>query len=83
MAIEDPVPEFTERDTGLIDLCLPETVDPRRRKLLPQILRDWSSNELFEHMHIARRATPERRKSRGGGQMRLRAIAGAQSGGRG
>jgi len=62
MAIEDPVPEFAARDVWLIGLCLPDTVDPGRRELLPQILRDWSSNDLFDYVRTARRATQERRK---------------------
>jgi hypothetical protein len=62
MAIEDPVPEFTARDVGLIDRCLPDTADPRRRQLLPQILHHWSSNDLFDYLKTVRRATPERRK---------------------
>jgi hypothetical protein len=58
----DPAPEFTDRDVKQIEKSLPDTVDPRRLDLLREVLRDWSSNDLREHMQIPRRASPERRK---------------------
>ena len=65
MTIDDATPsstpEFTDRVRNLIAKSLPDTVDPRRRELLPKILCDWSSNDLREHLH-RRRITPERRK---------------------
>jgi hypothetical protein len=43
-------PEFTGDDIRRIDAWLPEVeVDPRRRKLLPQILREWAMVDIREH----------------------------------
>jgi hypothetical protein len=58
----DEAPRFSDRDVSLIDKSLPATVVSRRRQLLPQILRDWSSNDLHSYMQFQRRASPERRE---------------------
>jgi hypothetical protein len=50
MATDDAPPVFTDRDVRLIDKSLPDAVDPRRRKLLGQVLREWSRNDLREHL---------------------------------
>jgi hypothetical protein len=42
-------PEFTDDDIRHIDAWLPEEADPRRRKLLPQILREWAWVEIREY----------------------------------
>ena len=42
-------PEFTDDDIRRIDAWLPEEVDPRRRKLLPQVLREWARSDIREH----------------------------------
>jgi hypothetical protein len=58
----DATPRFSDRDVSLIDKSLPATVISRRRELLPQILRDWSSNDLHSHMKFQRRPSLERRE---------------------
>jgi hypothetical protein len=62
MAVEDAIPLFTARDVTLIASSLPEAADPRRRELLPQVLCDWSDNDLREHVGTGKRVAPERRK---------------------
>jgi hypothetical protein len=54
--------EFTDRDVSLVKRSLTDTVDSRRRQLLPQIFRDWSGKDLNDHMQFPQRAAPERRE---------------------
>jgi hypothetical protein len=63
MAGGDTAPEFTDQDVRAIANSLPDTVDPRRLKLLPDILYDWSSNDLREHLQRAHRGIPERHRA--------------------
>jgi hypothetical protein len=44
--VHEPAIQFDQRRMDLIFKALPPDVDPRRRKLLPQILQDWADNEL-------------------------------------
>jgi hypothetical protein len=46
----DAPPVFDDRVIRLIVASLPKRVDPRRLELLPQVLREWSSNELLAHL---------------------------------
>jgi hypothetical protein len=62
MTIEGAIPEFSDRDVNLIEQSLPDTVNPQRRKLLAPVLRDWSRNELREHVQMRGGATSKRRK---------------------
>src|SRR5260370_11553729 len=57
MASCDVPPVFTDREVKLIGQSLPDTVDPRRRELLPQVLREWCRNELREHLSRESAAT--------------------------
>jgi hypothetical protein len=50
MARGDANPVFTDRDVSLIINSLPDAVDPQRLKLLPRVLREWSRNDLREHL---------------------------------
>src|SRR6266852_3397486 len=49
MTERDGWPEFTDDDVRRIVAWLPEEIDLRRRKLLPQILREWARVDLPEH----------------------------------
>jgi len=64
MASCDVPPVFTDREVKLIGQSLPDTVDPRRRELLPQVLREWCRNELREHLSRESAATIRERVER-------------------
>jgi hypothetical protein len=44
------MPDFTHKQVELITRSLPDRVDRQRLKLLPQILREWASVELRNHL---------------------------------
>ena len=64
MANGDATPVFTDRDVRLIAKSLPNEVCPRRLELLPDVLREWSRNELREHLSRESAATIRKRIER-------------------
>jgi hypothetical protein len=58
----EATPAFTDRDVSLVCQALPDKVVPARRELMPAVLREWSRNDLREHVSTPLRAPPERRK---------------------
>src|SRR5262249_35594942 len=54
-------PQFTKKDISRIGAALPDTLDPRRRKLLGWLLDDWSQTDLRDHFS---RDTPAVRRMR-------------------
>jgi hypothetical protein len=57
-------PVFDDRIIRLIVLSLPEGGDPRRKELLPQVLRDWAKNELQAHLSQEPYAVIKERRER-------------------
>lgn len=64
MAYGDATLVFTDRDVWLIAKSLPNEVSPRRLELLPHVLREWSRNELREHLLRESAATIRKRVER-------------------
>ena len=57
-------PEFTDDDIRHIRAWLPKEVDPRRRKLLPAILREWARVDLRERYARESLAAQRERRER-------------------
>jgi len=64
MANGDATPVFRDRDVRLIAQSLPNEVCPQRLELLPLVLREWSRNELREHLSTESAATIRKRAKR-------------------
>jgi hypothetical protein len=57
-------PEFSDNDIRRIAAWLPEGGDPRRHKLMPQIIREWAGVDLRQHFVTEPPAARRKRSER-------------------
>jgi len=63
MTAFEPI-EFSDREISLVVSSLPDTADPRRCELLPQILRDWGQLIPYRLIDLEPRALQAERRRR-------------------